>query len=71
MRHFIEMKQYEAIDLHSLLQGIKIDDISWLQLGNFGDQRSNPNENRRKRGLVEDLIYWIFTDWLIPLLRVS
>jgi hypothetical protein len=67
-RQFITAKQHENISLHSLVQGISINDITWLAIP--GSPRPNPQEAAKRRKLVEDLITWIFEGYLIPLLRV-
>ena len=68
-RQFITAKQHENISLHSLVQGIAINDITWLAIP--GSSRPNPQESSKRRILVEDLITWLFEGYLIPLLRVS
>ena len=67
-RQFITAKQHENISLHALVQGIAINDITWLVIP--GSPRPNPQEAAKRRKLVEDLITWIFEGYLIPLLRV-
>jgi len=67
-RQFITAKQHENISLHSLVQGIAINDITWLVIPGF--PRPNPQEATKRRKLIEDLIIWIFEGYLIPLLRV-
>ena len=51
------------------MQGISIPDISWLAMPD--DPRSTPQESAKQRLLAQDLIRWVFEDYLIPLLRVS
>jgi len=68
VRQFITAKQHENISLHSLVQGIAINDITWLAIP--GASRPNPQEAAKRRKLIEDLITWIFEGYLIPLLRV-
>ena len=62
-RQFITAKQHENISLHSLVQGIAINDIAWLAIP--GASRPNPQEATKRRKLVEDLIIWIFEGYLI------
>jgi hypothetical protein len=67
-RQFITAKQHENISLHALVQGISINDITWLAIA--GSSRPNPQEAAKRRRLVEDLITWMIDGYLIPLLRV-
>lgn len=68
-RRFITAKQHENISIHSLVQGISINDITWLTIPN--SSRPNPQEALKRRRLVEDLVTWLFEGYLVPLLRVS
>lgn len=50
------------------MQGISIPDILWLSVA---DSRPTPQESMKQRLLAQDLIRWVFEDYLIPLLRVG
>ena len=67
-RQFIMAKQHENTSLHALVQGIAMNDITWLAIP--GSSRPNPQETGKRRRLLEDLITWLFEGYLIPLLRV-
>lgn len=60
---------YEPISLHSLVQGLRINDITWLALGE--GRRVPPQEAAKRRQLMEQFIFWLFHSYIIPLLRVS
>lgn len=60
---------YEPVSVHALVQGLRINDFTWLALGE--SQRVPPQEAAKRRQLVEQLMYWLFEQFLIPLLRVS
>lgn len=60
---------YEQISVHSLVQGLRINDFTWLCVGD--SQRVPPHEAAKRRQLVEQFIYWLFDQFLIPLLQVS
>ncbi|KAK8849571.1 hypothetical protein IAR55_004906 [Kwoniella newhampshirensis] len=66
-RRFVQVKQYEPVSLHSLLDGIAISDFDWLGYG--GDQRATQSEMTMRRQLVEDFVKWLFDDFLVPLLK--
>jgi hypothetical protein len=64
----IQSKQHENVSIHTVLQGISVNEITWLAVP--GTTRPNPQEATKRRRLVEDLISWIMEGYLIPLLRV-
>ena len=68
-RRMIEAKQYEAMSLHGLMQGIAVGEITWLRTS--GTQRPTAAESTKQRYLAQDLIRWVFEEYLIPLLRAS
>lgn len=57
------------MSVHSLVQDLHITDFTWLALGDH--RRVPPQEATKRRQLVEHLMYWLFEQFLIPLLRVS
>jgi telomerase reverse transcriptase len=69
VRHFITAKQHENVSIHALVQGIAINDITWLAVPNVS--RPNPQEASKRRKLVEELVTWLFEGYLVPLLRVG
>jgi hypothetical protein len=64
----IQSKQHENVSVHIVLQGISINEITWLAVP--GTTRPNSQEAIKRRRLVEDLMTWIMEGYLIPLLRV-
>lgn len=64
-------KRYETFSMHHLLQGISADDIPWLH-ASTGDLRSrvNVSEHVKRRRLVEELLFWLYDGFVIPLIRV-
>ena len=69
IRDYIRAKQYEPINLHSLMQGLRINDFTWLIFDKIG--KTTAQEMEKRRGLVQQFILWIFDGYLMPLLRVS
>lgn len=65
----VRAKQFETLSLHSLVQGISVDHIHWLRIDET--PRPTPQESRKRCQLRQDLVRWIFEDYLMPLLRVS
>lgn len=65
-------KRYETFSIHHLLQGISVDEISWLHSsGGQNGARVNVSEHVTRRRLVEELFFWLYDGFLIPLIRVK
>ncbi|WWC92913.1 uncharacterized protein L201_007875 [Kwoniella dendrophila CBS 6074] len=69
IRRFVRMKQYEPVNLHSLVQGVRSKDFEWLTIHSDIKQRVNVTEAEKRSSLAADLVLWIFEGFLIPLLR--
>ena len=67
-RQFIGAKQFEPVNLHSLMHGLRISDMAWLHSDCV---RPNPAEGETRRRLAEKFVHWLFEDYLVPLVRVS
>jgi len=65
----VQSKMYEPLSVHTLVQGLRINDFTWLALG--VGPRVPPQEATKRRQLVGEFMYWLFEQFLIPLLRVS
>ncbi|WWC65948.1 uncharacterized protein I303_108570 [Kwoniella dejecticola CBS 10117] len=68
-KRFVRAKQFEPVNLHYILQGIRVNDVKWTSIDPTASQRVNPSEASRRKALVENCVEWIFTDFMIPLLR--
>ncbi|KAK4689413.1 telomerase reverse transcriptase, partial [Tremellales sp. Uapishka_1] len=66
-RRFVGAKQHEPISLHSLTQGLKINDFAWLSM-TMG-KRVSPQEATKRRQLIGEFIRWLFERYLVPLLK--
>mgnify|MGYP002718800281 CR=1 FL=1 len=64
----ISAKQFEPITLHSLLSDLRVSDFEWLSPPQSG--RPALAASRKQKELVEQLIFWLFNEYLVPLLRV-
>ena len=69
---FIQARRHESLNLHLILQGFSLSDCDWLlPVGNRAQmQRSNSQEDKKRRELLHEFIYWYFECFLIHLLRV-
>nr|XP_019043423.1 hypothetical protein I302_08000 [Kwoniella bestiolae CBS 10118]OCF22353.1 hypothetical protein I302_08000 [Kwoniella bestiolae CBS 10118] len=68
-RRFVKAKQYEPVNLHTLIQGVQINHFQWVIIDPNNTQRLNVSEAEKRRSLVVDFVRWVFSDFLIPLLR--
>jgi telomerase reverse transcriptase len=67
---FVRARRYETFSVHQLLQGYKCNDCSWLGAGPNGGKVS-VDEARKRMDLTQELVYWFFDSFLVPLLKVS
>jgi telomerase reverse transcriptase len=70
----IRLNQYEPVALHNVMQGLAIADVPCLGTaqGDCGaGLRQTASTAWKNRAIAEDLVFWIFNDLLIPLLRAS
>jgi len=67
---FVRARRYETFSVHQLLQGYKCNDCSWLSAGPSGGKVS-VDEARKRSDLTQELVYWFFDSFLVPLLKVS
>lgn len=70
VKEFITYRRYENINLHYIIQGLKTSDFSWL--GTKSTSGHVPvSDLLKRRDLLEDFLFWYFSSFLLPLLRVS
>lgn len=71
VRRLVSAKQFEPITLHSLLVDIRINDFYWLSdTSTSTPERITPQQDVIRRGLVEQFMFWLFNDYLVPLIKV-
>lgn len=59
---------YEPVTLHTLMQGLRVNDVKWLAVG---EGRVPPQESLKRRRLLETFMQWLCDDFIIPLIKVS
>lgn len=68
------MNQYEPVNLHDLMQGLSPISIPCLSMcsdsGGVASRRTSADISKTT-AIAQDLVYWLFSDYLVPLLRVS
>jgi len=67
-RRLITVKQFEPINLHSILEDVKVADFRWVQILGV---RPNQAESRLQKILVERFLHWLFEEYLVPLIKVN
>ncbi|KAI9782484.1 MAG: hypothetical protein M1839_004970 [Geoglossum umbratile] len=69
---FVNLRRYESLALHEVLQGLKITSISWLTPPNVNPLTKVSLSDRNKRfSIFSEFIYYVFDSLLIPLIRSS
>ena len=79
--NFISMRKFETINLHTLIQGLRFKDFECFYSKQFrSSNKENFNRLKNERiplseqskvnEIVQEWIYWLFEDLLIPLLKV-
>ena len=75
------MRKFETINLHTLIQGLRFKDFECFYSKQFrSSNKENFNRLKNERiplseqskvnEIVQEWIYWLFEDLLIPLLKV-
>lgn len=65
-------KRYEAFSIHHMLQGFAADDLVWLGASPAQPQgRTSQSDHLKRRQLLEELVFWFYDGFLMPLIRVS
>jgi telomerase reverse transcriptase len=73
VKKFISCRRYETLTLHHLLQGFSTSDCDWLMAPGQAAQpqfRVTITDALKRRELLEEFIYWYFSSFLLPLLKV-
>jgi len=68
--NFVRLRRYETISLHSVMQGITLSDIEWLN-PRKADPKSNLSKTdfETRKDILSELMYYVFDSYLIPLIR--
>ncbi|ETI28779.1 hypothetical protein G647_01230 [Cladophialophora carrionii CBS 160.54] len=66
---FVQMRRFESMTLHQVLQGFRITSITWLfNPGNLKGKMSKSDYSKRCE-LLQELMYYVFDSLLIPIIR--
>ncbi|CAK9784445.1 unnamed protein product [Cutaneotrichosporon oleaginosum] len=69
MRRLVTLNQNELINVHSLMQGVRVDELTWLCVEH--KQRVPISEATKRRELATQFMHWLFDSFLIPLLQAT
>lgn len=74
IKTFISCRRYENMTLHNILQGFSTSACEWLMPpGEAAKKQSRVpvTDALKRRELLEEFVYWYFSSFLLPLLKVS
>eukprot|EP00474_Spongospora_subterranea_P007041 CRZ07499.1 hypothetical protein [Spongospora subterranea] len=63
MHHFVNLRRFEVIDIHNMVQGYQLSDCSWIS-NKGGKSAAIANQK-----LIFHLFRWLFIDYFVPVLR--
>lgn len=70
--HFISLGKHEAMSLNNLLQGLHLQDFTWLVPPGMDPKQKMSLPDRKKRmSLLSEFLYYLFDSYLIPLLGAN
>ncbi|KAH3744262.1 Telomerase reverse transcriptase [Pelomyxa schiedti] len=73
LKKFISLRIKEQMCLSHIMQGIKLNDCKWLDSKQIREKRSTcrppPNYWKRKNIALGKWLFWLFTEFIIPVLR--
>ena len=64
----ISFRRFETLSLQNILSGIKISDMQWLN-GKPNAPHPSTCESEKRREIMCEFLYWVFSNFLIPLIR--
>ncbi|EFX01630.1 telomerase reverse [Grosmannia clavigera kw1407] len=66
---FLRLRRFETLNLHDLMQGIKISDILWLAPPGLRKGKISQTDVQKRRQIFAEFLYYLFDSFLIPLVR--
>jgi len=74
IREYVELRRFESVSLHHVLQDTKISKCKWLEPEHADDKpkkHTNVTESLKRREIFEEFVFWYFNSFLLPLLSVG
>ncbi|KAI9697650.1 MAG: hypothetical protein M1836_004600 [Candelina mexicana] len=68
---FVYLRRFESLSLHEVMQSIKIKvtHIPWLRHAKLRDEKGPQSDMLKRIEIFQELIYYLFDSFLIPLIR--
>lgn len=67
--HFIKMRRNETLNLHVIVQGVKISAVSWLKPPKLANLKMSASDRDKRWEIFTEFVYYIIDSLLIPLVR--
>ncbi|KFY02560.1 hypothetical protein O988_02079 [Pseudogymnoascus sp. VKM F-3808] len=68
---FVDLRRFETLSLHDVVQGMKISAIPWLNCGNTENVKISRSDTRKRWEIFYEFMYYIFDSLIIPLIRCN
>ncbi|CEH16267.1 telomerase reverse transcriptase [Ceraceosorus bombacis] len=73
VRQFVHARRYESVNMHQLLDGLRLNDVTWLQTPSLraSAQRCTAAEHARRESLLAEVLFYVVDSLVMPLLRTT
>ncbi|KAJ3546316.1 hypothetical protein NMY22_g2104 [Coprinellus aureogranulatus] len=74
MKRFVELRRYETLTIHELLQGFSTSACEWLMPSGKKAHlqgRVDVSDTMKRRELLKEFMFWYFDGFLMPLLKTT
>ncbi|KAK6376466.1 Telomerase reverse transcriptase [Exophiala oligosperma] len=68
---FVQMRRFESMTLHKVVQGLRVKSIPWLCPPGKEGSRLSKSDHSKRLELLYEFIYYVFDSLLIPLIRAN
>lgn len=69
--HFVNMRRNESLNLHAVVQRVKIGAITWLKPPKLANRKMSASDRDKRWEIFNELVYYVFDSLVIPLIRSS
>ncbi|EXJ64832.1 hypothetical protein A1O7_01170 [Cladophialophora yegresii CBS 114405] len=66
---FVQMRRFESMTMHHVLQGLRITSIPWLSNHRDPNPKMSKSDYSKQCELLQELMYYVFDSLLIPIIR--
>ncbi|CAK7219210.1 Telomerase reverse transcriptase [Sporothrix curviconia] len=68
---FIRLQRFENLNLHAVLQGLKVAQVEWLQPPKLKYSKMSQTDARKRLAVFAEFLYFVFDGFLIPLIAAN